>query len=237
MEQVADPLKGRRALVTGAGRMPGRFLARLLAAAGAEMLLQDLAPQELEETAVKIRQAGGKARTLTADIGKGLPLAAMLDGAGGEADILVHALQVQPGRRLAALDEWEWQRCLELNLSSAFLLIQALSTSMKAAGRGSVVIVLRESPLAEDPAYAAALGGLTGLLRACSADLREHGVGVFGVTLGEDVLEMLESPAPQEEDPARRRRILEGLRDLLLYLCSPQALDVSGQILEVSGVE
>ncbi len=237
MEQVADPLKGRVALVTGAGRMPGRFAARLLAAAGARMLLQDLAPQELEETAGKIRQAGGKAKSLTADIGKGLPLAAMLDEAGQDADILVLALQVRPGTRLAGLDEWEWQRSLELNLSSAFLLIQALSVSMKAAGRGAVIALLRESPLADDPAYAAALGGLGGLLRACSAELRESGIGVYGVTLDDDVMDMLETAPVEGEDSARRRRVLEGLRDLLLYLCSPQALEVSGRILEVSGVE
>ena len=130
-------LQGKVILVSGAGRPAGRSLALALAQSGATLALHDLALLPLEETAQQVQALGAVCRTYVADGGKGLPVRNLLDEVLNDferLDGVVHAIFVRPQGRLLDLDEWDWQRSLELNLTGPLLLLQNAAPLLQEQG-------------------------------------------------------------------------------------------------------
>jgi len=148
-------LQGKVILVSGAGRPAGRSLALALAQSGAALALHDLALLPLEETAQQVQALGAVCRTYVADGGKGLPVRNLLDEVLNDferLDGVVHAIFVRPQGRLLDLDEWDWQRSLELNLTGPLLLLQNAAPLLQEQGGGGFLFVYE---LEDGPAAAA----------------------------------------------------------------------------------
>lgn len=178
MHTIVD-LSGKVALVTGAGDGVGRAVAEALARAGAAVLVSAVNPTAADATAADINAAGGRALGWPVDLGNKFQVAAMIerlrDEFGG-LHIVVNAWSVNKRASLLMLDEYDWRRVIEVNLTGAFLLSQLAARVM--ADEGGGVIVQVGGPPAEPgaAAYAASQGGVRQLFVAMDVELAPAGV-------------------------------------------------------------
>jgi NAD(P)-dependent dehydrogenase (short-subunit alcohol dehydrogenase family) len=178
---MSNEFNGKVVLITGAGKGTGRRLAEAFAARGASVAANDVTPVNLDETARRITAAGGRVRAYVEDVAKKMPVQALLNAVledFGRLDVLVCCAEVEPVRPLLEMDDWDWQRTLDVNLSGAFLLVQAVGREMRA--RGGTIILLGDR--AKGPggraAYFASKAGLEALARAAGEELSAAGIRV-----------------------------------------------------------
>jgi 3-oxoacyl-[acyl-carrier protein] reductase len=189
---AARRFEGMTAVVTGAGRDIGGATARRLAAEGAKVVLHYHASAEgAEASAAAVREAGGEAVTVQADLstleGAQAVAAAGAELGGGVVDVLVHNSGGLVERRgLAAMDTAFLHHVMDLNFTSLFLMAQVCAPLMT---RGGAVITL-SSQAARDGggpgagAYAASKGAVHTYTRSLAKELAAQGVRVNTVSPG-----------------------------------------------------
>jgi NAD(P)-dependent dehydrogenase (short-subunit alcohol dehydrogenase family) len=227
---VAGFLKGQVVLITGAGRGLGRSLALAFAAAGASVAANDLTPVNLDETIRLVRAAGGTIQPFLFDIAKGLPARALVDRVIetlGRVDILVNNAGVRPHFALAAMDEWDWQRTMDVNLTGPFLLMQAVLKPMQEQGGGVILNIAGGAPLpfehgmSGEAAYFASKSALVTLSQAAAEEFSAYNIRVHTICPGES--------SPGERVDLTGARAQPGV-DAALLLCSPGCARVTGQV-------
>jgi NAD(P)-dependent dehydrogenase (short-subunit alcohol dehydrogenase family) len=178
---------GPAALVTGAGRGAGRALALALGATGGRVAAVDVNPDAAQRTADLIGEAGGEARAETVDVANKMAVQTLLYALledWGRLDIVVNAARVVPGSPALKLDEWEWNRTLDVNLKGAFLVAQTAARAMAATGGGAIFNVIRADEDAAHAGVAAARAGLVALTAALAREWAALGVEVRAVEAG-----------------------------------------------------
>lgn len=185
----------RVALVCGAGRPPGRQIALRLAAVGWQIAAHDLQPLHLEELRVQIEASGSLCRTYVGDTGKGLAARALIEDVlndWGRLDVLMYCLQAAPSADLLMLDEWDWQRSLEINLSAPFLLAQAAVAVMREQPGGGGIFFVTQPQLAQSSlALAAAQAGISGLVEAVASSLLAYNIHSAVFAAAQDEVETI----------------------------------------------
>jgi len=202
-------LSGRVAIVTGAGQPVGAAVARALATAGARVAVNDLNPDRIARLAADIRAAGGQALDVAADTASKFQCVNLIEttrAAWGRVDILVNAAAVQPNAPILKMDEWEWTRCLDVNLKGVFFMTQLCGRVMddqnKASGEpgGAVVALTWPAPdEANRAAFAASQAAVEAFARAAARELAPLGIHV--ATL------MADPTAPDGVGPAVARLV------------------------------
>jgi len=180
-------------LITSAGKGSGRAVAEAFAAQGAIVAAADVTPVNLDETVARIRTAGGQVKAYIADIAKKLPIQGLLNQVlddFGRLDILVNCAEVEPQKTVLEMDEWDWVRTLDVNLTGAFLLTQSAGRIMKEQGGGVIVhIGGRARGPDRRAAYFASKAGLEAMVRTAAEELSAFGIRVHLANSAEDVLE------------------------------------------------
>lgn len=178
-------------LITGAGSNRGRSVAQAFASQGAIVAANDLTPINLDQTIQQITASGRQAREYIFDIAKKMPLQALLEQITddwGRLDICVHCAQVMPKATLLDMDEWDWRRTVDVNLSSAFFLMQSAGRIMRQQGHGQIVCVINtpEDDFFQDgfSAVEASKSGLVSLTRSAARELGDYQISVSGVIAG-----------------------------------------------------
>ncbi|GAB4397820.1 MAG: hypothetical protein OHK0052_20460 [Anaerolineales bacterium] len=221
-------------LVTGAGRGLGRALALAFAAHGARVAVNDITPVNLDETLVQIHAAGGRARDYLADIGQKMAVQGMmltLEDDWGVPDVVINAAAVRPRAPLLDMDEWDWRRALDVNLSGAFFLTQIAGRMMRPRRSGCILHIGNTAPTAgNDGAFLASKAGLNALVQQAARELAPEGIRVNAINPG-----WLETESTLEFFPHAHSRPpclpLGSITSLALWLC---AQPLSGQIYEVT---
>lgn len=189
-----NSLKGKVVLVTGAGKGSGRRAAELFAAQGAGIAAADLTPINLDETVARINTAKGKVKSYVADIARKLPVQGLLNQVlddFGHIDILVNCAEVEPQKTILEMDEWDWVRTLDVNLTGAFLLSQSAGRIMKEAGGGIIVHIGKRAKSPEKrAAYHASKVGLEALIKTAADEFSPFGIRILLVTTAEAALEV-----------------------------------------------
>jgi NAD(P)-dependent dehydrogenase (short-subunit alcohol dehydrogenase family) len=234
-------LEGETAIITGAGRGIGRAIGLAFARAGAAVVAASRTAAEVEETAREVRAEGGRAFAVTADVTRKAEVDSLVDLAlkeTGRLDIVVNNAGVFVWKALGLLDESEWDRILNTNLKSSYLLIHAALPALSKSGRGRIVNIASIHGTIGDAnvvAHCAAKFGLIGLTKALARELREVGITVNAVCPGSTDNKTRETASVKRQFPLKEKLAADDVAQAALYLASPSAAAVSGAILDVWG--
>ncbi len=242
-------LAGKVAVVTGAGQGIGEAVAVLFARHGARVAVNARTKKNVERVADAIRQHGGDAHALPADIGTAGGVKALIDAAikqFGRIDILVHNAGIFPYNPLEDMDDEAWQQVIDVNLTAGYRLTRACIPSMKSQGAGRILFTSsvqgNRTAVPGCSHYAASKGGLNGFIRAAAFELARYQITVNGVEPGlvltsgiEDALSESRRERMAEYVPLKRWGKPEEVAHAMLYLASPEAGYVTGQTIVIDG--
>ena len=240
-------LDGQVTLVTGAAAGIGRGIARLFALAGSAVVVTDLKKDGAELVAQEIKSTGGQAIGLACDVTKEEDLAAAVDTAVrtfGSLSVLVNnAGGGGPKPFDMPMSDFEW--AYQLNVFSLFQLTQLAAPHMKAAGGGAVLNISSmagENKNIRMASYGSSKAAVNHLTRNIAFDLGPMGIRVNAIAPGAiktDALAGVLTPeiekAMLKHTPLGRLGEADDIANAALFLCSPAASWVSGQVLTVSG--
>lgn len=184
-------LTGRVAIVTGASQGIGREVALAYAQAGARVVVASRKQEGLEAVAAEIRRRGGEALPVPAHVGDPQAVAALVERTTevfGGVDILVNNAATNPhfGPMMEAT-VGQWDKIMEVNLRSAFLLIQQVVPHMRRRGRGKIVNMASIAGLRPSPAmgiYSISKAGLIMLTQVMAKELGSDNIQVNALAPG-----------------------------------------------------
>ena len=242
-------LRGSRAVVSGASRGIGAATARMLAASGADVVVGYRSrAADAEAVAADVRAAGRRAATCGADLttpgGCEALVGAAADAFGG-VDVVVVNHGVWPADEVpvAAMDDARWGRTMREDLDSVFWLSRAAA---RALGDGGRLVLVSSTAGQRGEAfhadYAATKGAMISFVKSLAVELAPAGVTVNCVAPGWVDTEMT-APAMQAGGreriaatiPVGRVATAEDVAGPILFLCSPLARHVTGEVLNVNG--
>ena len=244
-------MDGHVALVTGASSGIGRAAALAFAEQGATVVVADTNDQGGEATASLIRDAGGQAMFVHADVSDAAQVDAMVERAVSTFGRLDHAFNNAgiegASAPLTECTRENWDHTLAVNLTGVFLCLQAEIPAMRAGGSGSIVNCASIAGLNGFPglaAYVASKHGVNGLTKAAALELASEGIRVNSVCPGAIDTEMIarvkaEQPELIEQTiaahPLGRLGLPEEIAATVVWLCSDAAGFVTGQAIAVDG--
>jgi 3-hydroxybutyrate dehydrogenase len=261
MSSTYRPFAGHLALVTGSTSGIGLGIAEVLAAAGANIVLNGFgAAAEIEATRAELASRNGvEVLYDSADMSRPEAIEAMVRGAVercGRLDILVNNAGIQ---HVAPIDEFppeKWDAIIAINLSAAFHTIRHALPAMKRRGFGRIVNVASAHALVASPfksAYVAAKHGIAGLTKTVALEVAEQNITCNAVCPGYVLTPLVQKQIPDtakargiSEDevirnvllaaqPTRKFVTVEEVAALVKFLCGTEAASITGAVLPIEG--
>lgn len=239
-------LKGKTALVTGAGPNIGQEICRVLAGEGARVACNDVDPVRAKASAEAIEKEGGTALAAPADITDAGQVKAMVDQVVqrfGGLDIVVNNAAVTIPKGLLQIGLEEWKRNIDIILTGTFLVSRCAAEAMVRQGRGGAIVNIASTSghrgRANAIAYCTAKGGILNMTRAMAMDLVSHRIRVNSVSPTKTGVSVggLEKEGERsfDEIPLGRLGRPKDQALAVLYLVSDDADFVTGFDLRVDG--
>jgi meso-butanediol dehydrogenase / (S,S)-butanediol dehydrogenase / diacetyl reductase len=252
-------LSGQVALVTGAGQGIGKAAALALAAAGADTVVADINEASVEATAAAIAATGRRALAIRADVGNLAEIDRMVSEAVarfGKIDTLVNNAGVTRRAYIMDLTEDDWDRIFCVNAKGVFFCLQRVAREMIPRRSGRIIniasIAGKGFPGTSNAIYAASKGAVISLTKTAAQQLGRHNINVNAVCPGivrtalyaEMVRVIAEKEGATVEEierrgtesvPLRRANEPEDIADMIVFLASPGARNISGQAFNVDG--
>jgi len=244
-----DPLslRGRVAIVTGAGRGIGAATAKALAAAGGHVALIDKDGASATRVAEEIAAAGGEALHFDTDVTDAFAVERVIDGIVEEwarLDVLVNNAGILRDARLQDVSDEDFHATLDVNLRGAMVCARAAVPHMLARGTGRILsatsVVARMGNFGQT-SYAASKGGIIGMTRTWARELGPKGITANAVAPGFIETEMVRSVPEKvlerfrERIPAGRLGRPEEVANVYLFLASDLASFINGAVVGVDG--
>ncbi len=243
MSQLANQI----AVVTGAGRGIGRAIALKFAAAGADVVCVSRTAENSEKVANEVRALGRKAWAQAVDVADAAAVAA---AAGkiladcGKVDILVNNAGVTRDGLIMRMSDADWDTVVDTNLKGAFLMTKAFSRAMIKAQAGRIINLSSVIGLIGNAGqcnYAASKAGLIGFTKSVARELASRSITVNAIAPGFIETDMT-SGLKEEMRGALLKQIplgalgqVEDIAAAALFLASPAARYITGQVLTVDG--
>ena len=248
-------LAGKVAIVTGAGSGIGRVAAEVLAAAGASVVVNDVAEDGLETTAAAVRDAGGEAVVSVGDVRDSDAVQAMIDltvSRFGGLDLMFANAAVGRYAEFETMAEDDIDWILDIDLKGALICAQRAIPALRDRGGGSIVFTSSVQAYTTMPGcvvYGAAKAGLVAAARALSVEVGRHGIRVNAIAPGTIDTPMLErdlsgmnlAEADSFLEKVRAANALGRIGDpteiasVLVFLASDAASYVTGTTIVVDG--
>ena len=246
---TTKPLEGRVALITGASRGLGRAMAVSLAQGGAKLALVARDEDKLKETAAEVAGAGSEARVFLADVAREADVERLkheVAQAFGHVDILINNAGINHRKNLIDFTLDEWQRVMDTNVNSVFLMCRAFIPMMKGRSYGRIInmtSIMAHVSLPGRTAYSTTKTALLGLTRALAQEVAADGITVVAVSPGPFGTEMntaiMQNPEVNAQFiskiPMGRWGRVEEIGQLALFLCSDGAGFITGTDVLIDG--
>jgi dehydrogenase/reductase SDR family member 4 len=243
-------LKDKVAVVTGASRGIGRAIARAFAREGASVVICGRKPETLAQAATEISGGAGTVCAVTCHVGRAADIRNLVETATrefGRIDILVNNAATNIAQEPALeTDEAKFDKMVEINLKSAYRLIQAVAPGMCARGSGSILNIASIAglrPQYHGMLYSMTKAALIMMTQSYALELGPHGVRVNAIAPG-----LVETALSEYfwKNEARRERFLAGqpirrtgqpeeIADMAVLLVSDGGSYITGQTMVVDG--
>jgi gluconate 5-dehydrogenase len=242
-------LSGRTALITGSARGLGFAMAEGLAAAGARVLINGTTQAGADKAVAALRGKGFTADAAAFDVTDEAAIVAAFagfDARGVEIDILVNNAGIQLRKPMVDLTTAEWQKVIDTNLTSAFMVGRETAKRMIPRGRGKIVNIgslMSSLGRATVAPYTVAKGGIKMLTQAMTAEWASAGIQANAIGPGYMMTDMnqalIDNPTFNAwvvgRTPSRRWGRPDELVGVAVFLASSASDYVNGQILYVDG--
>lgn len=242
-------LKGKVAIVTGAGRGIGREIARTFAAEGAIVCVTDIRQDLLDDVAAEWEKNGWRGTQIIANVTEAAACKATASSvveAFGRIDIVVNNAGIAPGGPIETLSENVWDGNIDINLKGTFLMCQAVIPTMKAQKSGRILNAASFAaiiPSLGSAAYAASKYGVVGFTRVLAGELGPWDITANCYAPGmipTEINHFTERPSEAQEQllntlTLRRWGKPEEVANLLCFLASDLAGYITGTLIDVSG--
>jgi 3-hydroxybutyrate dehydrogenase len=250
-------LKGKTAVITGSTSGIGLGIARELAKAGANVVLNSFSDTDEDHArAAEIAQVTGvEAKYVQADMSSGDDCRRLIVAAGG-CDILVNNAGIQHVSPIQDFDPAKWDAIIAINLSSAFHTTAAALTGMRERGWGRIINVASAHGLTASPyksAYVAAKHGIVGLTKTVGLETARDPITCNAICPGYVLTPLVEAQIPAtmkeygmsredvinkvmlERQPSKQFATVEELGGTAVFLCSDAAAQITGTTISVDG--
>ncbi len=252
-------LDNRVAVITGAGSGLGQESARVLALAGARLVLSDIDKKGLEKTAQLVKEAGSESISQVADIGHRTQVDALADAAAkayGGIDIWLNSAGVSQISPILQTDEATSQKTVDVNMMGTFWGCAAAARHMQKSGRGAIINISSgggTSPVPGLSVYAMTKAAVSHLTRIAAHEFGSSGIRVNAIApawietqMGSSLFrkadgnidEALREKVRAEQAASNPMGINGTAMDIalaVLYLASDASSFVNGQLLHVNG--
>ena len=242
-----NELVNQVAVVTGAGRGIGQAIALKLAGAGADIACVDLKLEFCAETVQKAQALGRQAWSFAANVADAASVEAAADqilAAAGKVDILVNNAGITKDGLLMRMSEADWDAVLDINLKGTFLFTKAFSRSFLKQRAGRIINIASVVGLIGNAGqcnYGASKAGVIGFTKSAARELASRGITVNAIAPGFIETAMTAKLGPEAREALKKQIPLgslgqpEDIASAVLFLASPAARYVTGQVLAVDG--
>jgi 3-oxoacyl-[acyl-carrier protein] reductase len=244
---MLSPLSNQIAVVTGAGRGIGRAIALKFAQAGADVVCVSRTVENSEKVANEVRALGRKTWACAVDVADAAAVAAASERIlteAGRVDILVNNAGITRDGLFMRMSEEDWDAVLDTNLKGAFSFTKAFSRAFLKQRSGRIINITSISGLVGNPGqanYAASKAGLIGFTKSVAREMASRGITCNALAPGFIETDMTAVLSPEmraellKKIPLNRLGQPEDIAEAALYLASPGARYVTGQVLTVDG--
>ena len=241
-------LMGKIALVTGASRGIGRTCALYLAKLGAKVVVNYArSSAQADQVAAQIREMGGEATAIRADVSKQEDVEAMMEETikiYGGLDILVNNAGITRDALLIRMREEDWDQVIDTNLKGVFLVTRAASKYMMKKRQGRIINISSVIGIAGNAGqanYAASKAGIIGFSKSVARELAPRNILVNMIAPGFIDTDMTEGLNDQAKEsilsrvPLKRYGKPEDIAHLVGFLASEESSYITGQVIHVDG--
>ena len=245
---MADRMHGKVTIITGAAKGIGRGVATVFANEGATLVIADIDTQVGRATAAALDGGGRVAEFVRVDVtdqGSCDACVASVLERHGRVDTLISNAGIYPQARVADMTESDWDRIFAINVKGMFFMVKSVLPSMRARGRGRIVLTSSVTgPVTGYPGwahYGATKAAMLGFMRSAAIEVAQEGVTINAVMPGNIMTEGMEGMGQEYIDdlaasiPMKKLGTPADVGYAMFFLASEEASYITGQTIVIDG--